>query len=1383
MNKGKPVAGGNFSNVNYFQPGRQNQNNGNRNMNMNNNNSKFLNNDNNNNNNNRSNNNNNNSNNQGGNSNFHNNRNGKYMSANGNVKLKSRVKNDQRSKFSRNQNNNNNNYNNNINNTNNSSPNNNNTNNNNNNINNNYKNNYKNHNANKNNFNGSNSNYNAGLRKQTLVNNNMKKLTSIQHNNITDNHIGNTNNNLIQNDNNISVANNNQTDSSNFEVKFFGTLIQNAENLGFQKLRHRAQKTPKYILKANVLFDMTTYKQNQWDYENQQMLLKREMEYSGEPQLLFEEFQEYRKTEREMMEKFNLVDKENAKKSLHDAIIFRGSCRDMCPTFERVERVFKNQVSKWEKDPQTNKISKDRALKTFMRPSGQAPPLPSDVRSPDVLQKTLNYIIQHLLPKLPESQSFIWDRTRSIRQDFTFQNNYSGIESIDCHEKICRIHILSLHIMAGSDDQDYQQQQEVEQFNNSLQTLTHMYNDIRSRSGFCPNEPEFRSYELISKIKDNELDRYLQTLPDYIQNDPLVQRTIMLRSLIIEGLNSFNSYTEFFKAILDKSKTPFLLASLAEIHFNKIRYNALRAMTRLYHTKSKKMPEASYIASILGYNNIDQFLETCKLYQLQTFYDIEEPDIMRVEVTSLKTSFKLTQKQAYTERITEMMNGMSLPDIINSGKINSNLNLKESQSTEQIARESFKGSKQNSQNVNEIFAHNKEVVFSKPMMVSGPSPVIDNSPTISNMQQGITSNNLSTNTATNNIPAFNTSGFSFGQAKTFDFTNATPKIDLIPKNNTIDQAIIGNKTNSLTSTNSQNTNNVTPTTSQTLPPKPDLMNNSQVKNILPGKSTESSEVIQPVESMKPVKKLIGNQLFKVGAKKIVDDMVNKYIKNLSDKVVREKIEDEKRERALDKKKKIVNELSIELFNAFINEQIYLCSLEARAICFYNRSLKSKMMKIIIDKAKDLSLKKQENEEITNEIKAFNDNISVPITYPHLPITNELSLLKSRPPILKSKDTKSTLLRIFNQANPSFDVNGTIVLRFSNCYSSKWLLNQMGFNNDDKSIHLESESGYKLHISILPEKFEAKEYFNEISTIIIQVGTIEGVDDGKKSTLIKCLQRDFKVIEKLKNYVEKYSSSTTFSFLIVYVDSYNVGLSDLEIQKILKFDILKSYKIRIGFFELKNSLLNDNYSLMSIKKHQINFNRMLEKVWRKSFADNISNISNITSNSVIKNNNLTTRTTTLLNTTNANDTGRDPLPSSLIKRRLNYLHNVIDNSKLKKRRLSNRSRHSNVSSYLMNTSIISALNDGDNSQLSYVTNNNDIEVTNNSKIINHSSMFKNLNDTSKVKGFNNSLMMLRNYNVTVDSNNSKFDNNDDDGGEKHLQEINELDELADSILNN
>jgi hypothetical protein len=86
------------------------------------------------------------------------------------------------------------------------------------------------------------------------------------------------------------------------------------------------------------------------------------------------------------MERRGLVDKQDTRKTLNEAIVFTGTCVDMCPVFERVRRARENNISPAEKNA-NGKYDRNLAVKAFSRPAaGQPPPLPSDVRPPGILQ-------------------------------------------------------------------------------------------------------------------------------------------------------------------------------------------------------------------------------------------------------------------------------------------------------------------------------------------------------------------------------------------------------------------------------------------------------------------------------------------------------------------------------------------------------------------------------------------------------------------------------------------------------------------------------------------------------------------------------------------------------------------------------------------------------------------------------------------------------------------------------------------------------------------------------------------------------------------------------------------------------------------------------------
>lgn len=382
-----------------------------------------------------------------------------------------------------------------------------------------------------------------------------------------------------------------------------------------------------------------------------------------------------REEERKEMEKRELVDKPDTKKNLSDAISFIGSCTDMCPTFERVRRTFENNFKQLEKDPVTGKITRQYSVKAFSRPAaGQPPPLPSDVRPPSVLKDTLHYLIENAVPELPSAHSFLWDRTRSIRQDFTYQN-YAGDEAIECNELIARIHIVSLHVMAGS-DQEYSQQQELEQFNKTLQTLSEIYSE-RRKLGLpqAPREAEFRAYQLLSHLKDADIERQIQELPIELFESNEIQLALKLRALIqqnnnnhVRGFvfheNASNFFGLFFK--LMKTEAPFLFSCLLESSFNELRFYSLKAMSRAYHARGKPY-YSSRLMEMLGFDTSEDALEYCRHYDLPQVADEAEPCVDLTAWNDKNALSKTPLSQPYSKWIDQKTNGRDLKSIIYNG--------------------------------------------------------------------------------------------------------------------------------------------------------------------------------------------------------------------------------------------------------------------------------------------------------------------------------------------------------------------------------------------------------------------------------------------------------------------------------------------------------------------------------------------------------------------------------------------------------------------------------------------------------------------------------------------------------------------------------------------
>ncbi|KAI0287164.1 SAC3/GANP/Nin1/mts3/eIF-3 p25 family-domain-containing protein [Russula brevipes] len=214
-------------------------------------------------------------------------------------------------------------------------------------------------------------------------------------------------------------------------------------------------------------------------------------------------------------------------KRLDEAITMVGTCMDMCPRFERYRRERENNLFNWEVIPGTKRVDHKRAVKMYERAAGDKT-LPSDLRPPPVLKRTLDYLFRDLLLREGFSPTFdfIRDRSRSVRNDFTMQHE-TGRLAMECHERCARFHILALHF--ERDRSGFSIALEEQQLMNTLQSLKEFYEDQRDRYE-SPNELEMRIYHRLVHIRDQR-ERH-DDLPPPILSHPVFLLTTKFRQLV-----------------------------------------------------------------------------------------------------------------------------------------------------------------------------------------------------------------------------------------------------------------------------------------------------------------------------------------------------------------------------------------------------------------------------------------------------------------------------------------------------------------------------------------------------------------------------------------------------------------------------------------------------------------------------------------------------------------------------------------------------------------------------------------------------------------------------------------------------------------------------------
>ncbi|KAF8063426.1 SAC3/GANP/Nin1/mts3/eIF-3 p25 family-domain-containing protein [Lyophyllum atratum] len=218
------------------------------------------------------------------------------------------------------------------------------------------------------------------------------------------------------------------------------------------------------------------------------------------------------------------MDDPNVPKRLEDAISVVGTCLDMCPRFERYRRERENNLFEWETIPGTKRVDHKRAVKMYERAAGDKT-LPSDLRPPHVLKRTLDYLFHDLLPRggFSATFNFIRDRSRAVRNDFTMQHSY-GAEAIECHDRCARFHILALHF--ERDRTGFSIALEEQQLMNTLQSLKEFYEDQRGRYE-SPTELEMRVYHRLIHIRDQK-ERH-EDIPENITSHPVFKLTTDFR--------------------------------------------------------------------------------------------------------------------------------------------------------------------------------------------------------------------------------------------------------------------------------------------------------------------------------------------------------------------------------------------------------------------------------------------------------------------------------------------------------------------------------------------------------------------------------------------------------------------------------------------------------------------------------------------------------------------------------------------------------------------------------------------------------------------------------------------------------------------------------------
>lgn len=922
-----------------------------------------------------------------------------------------------------------------------------------------------------------------------------------------------------------------------------GPLVAHPESLGFEPLKHKHRELPRFLIGQHPQLNRREFKQDSWDKANQQKMLQLEGSIDDVTEL-YETLKKMRDMERKVMEQKGLVDKADSAKDLTEAISFQGTCQDMCPVFERSRRNVEHTVFSYEREAvDDKKASRLKALKVFARPAAAAaPPLPSDVRPPHILSQTLDYIIENLLDSLPESEGFLWDRMRSIRQDFTYQN-YSGPEAVDCNERIVRIHLLIIHIM-GRSKGEFSLQQELEQLHKSLITLSEIYDEVRAAGGECHNEAEFRAYALLSKIRDPAYDKTIQELPPRIFHDEKVQIALCFRRIIsnsnfnergvMRTENCLNFYQRFFQ-LIRSGKLPFLLSSFLELYVNETRFYAFKALSHSINKRHKPI-SCNYLINEFLFNDLQELENFCEYYSI----NITEEG---VELKSLTHhSHKLIEKQplrhGYLKCVDQMLRSTSYPALIN----NSGEGIKES------------GLANNEGNA---------VISQSPMNFTEKAAIPEERPTL--------------NVEARSIP---TSGI-FNTSSTF----ATP---------TSNEQFLHTKPLMLQQQNKPTFNFNNATSEETIKnegPRESSIKHSSLVN--EAKFDEKNEEKLEAEKLDDNAETKRQENWIEASKQLAGQLVNEVIHSEVSKVIHESLQKEST------RKVEIEALAKGLYHAFLHEKLYQIYLESKADVFRNKKIKNQSWskwktayKLLLEKRELEKKRKSEIRDVARLLgvpkckksklmatpkssgaSSFVLSSSAKKDMTFSPVVDEVNKFSAQNERKKDVWERFNLKKVFfNQLNRKCQECGSFskadVFIYGNNWtslSSRWVMSKFDIRNKNTPISLKSDH-LEMKISCIDSNYDPA-LFDNVQMLVFNTG----VTDSNIFDLEMKLQQDGEELIKVVTGIS-LNTNICFELVILYWESTETPLSDLVIHKYLKLNrISRSF----GSVIQSSSIININ----------------------------------------------------------------------------------------------------------------------------------------------------------------------------------------------------------------
>ncbi|XP_071139710.1 SAC3 domain-containing protein 1-like [Mytilus edulis] len=334
-----------------------------------------------------------------------------------------------------------------------------------------------------------------------------------------------------------------------------------------------------------------------------------------------------------------------------------GTCNFMCPPAEIELRTRERLVHFLEKTVQNGRLQTDtdKMVKEYSRPAaGKRDPGPNDLRPPEVLVRTVDYLLGSITAKKDvawkDIYDFVFDRLRCIRQDMVIQN-IGGSSAINILEKIARFHIYAGYRLCTEPIARFDPKINNQHTQECLKRLLYVYSVV---PGNHDNRQEFESVYLLYNLGQTDALMHFYDLSKDLRTSSLI--SLCYRTSIEYMLGNHVRCLRLLHHHLCK-RYPILLCALHR-HLSNIQRQSLQTMNTAFSSKVSKYPVGNLL-KLFMFTDTDQVISECEQCGLNISND-------KQSVNFLKGSFNHPEKEhkSYLEVIDKLITMDNLSDIL-----------------------------------------------------------------------------------------------------------------------------------------------------------------------------------------------------------------------------------------------------------------------------------------------------------------------------------------------------------------------------------------------------------------------------------------------------------------------------------------------------------------------------------------------------------------------------------------------------------------------------------------------------------------------------------------------------------------------------------------------